>query len=238
MLRHLLIPQKEHSFPSVNLAWANLLPSLPVWAERPSRHSPHRRREGGATSAGSAQGLSHSDLTAPQTLHNPEALPPPCPWCLIFYFYWDLVDMDFPGGPSGKEPTCQCRRHKAWVWSLGWGSSQLQYSCLENPMDRGAWQATVPGVAKSWTWLRLRSTQVDMVLVVKTLPATAGDVGDGGSSPGSGRYPGAGHGNPLQYPCLENPMDKEPGGLQSIGLQSQTQLKWLQMHAQLMDNII
>ena len=64
-----------------------------------------------------------------------------------------------------------------------------------------------------------------MVLVVKTLPATAGDVGDVGSSPGSGRYPGAGHGNPLQYPCLENPMDKEPGGLQSIGLQSQTQLK-------------
>ena len=29
----------------------------------------------------------------------------------------------------------------------------LQYSCLENPMDRGAWQATVHGVAKSWTWL-------------------------------------------------------------------------------------
>ena len=29
----------------------------------------------------------------------------------------------------------------------------LQYSCLENPVDRGAWQATVHGVAKSWTWL-------------------------------------------------------------------------------------
>ena len=29
----------------------------------------------------------------------------------------------------------------------------LQYSCLENPMDRGAWQATIHGVAKSWTWL-------------------------------------------------------------------------------------
>ena len=34
-----------------------------------------------------------------------------------------------------------------------------------------------------------------------------------------------GNGNPLQYTCLENPMDKEPGGLQSIGSQSQKQLK-------------
>ena len=30
----------------------------------------------------------------------------------------------------------------------------LQYSCLENPMDRGAWWATVPGIAKSWTLVR------------------------------------------------------------------------------------
>ena len=35
----------------------------------------------------------------------------------------------------------------------------------------------------------------------------------------SGRSPGGGHGNPLQCCCLENPMDKEPGGLQSLGLQ-------------------
>ena len=37
--------------------------------------------------------------------------------------------------------------------------------------------------------------------------------------PGLGRSPGGGHGNPLQYSCLENPMEEEPGGLQSIGLQ-------------------
>ena len=36
----------------------------------------------------------------------------------------------------------------------------------------------------------------------------AGDTGDPGSSPGLGRPPGGGHGNPLQYSCLENPMDK------------------------------
>ena len=46
-----------------------------------------------------------------------------------------------------------------------------------------------------------------MVLVVKILPANAGDVKDAGLIPGSGRSPGGGHGNPLQYSCLENPMD-------------------------------
>ena len=74
------------------------------------------------------------------------------------------------------------------------------------------------------------SSQV--VLVVRSVPhnATAGDPRDVGSVPGLGRSPGGGHGNPLQYSCLENPMDRgawwatvhrvaknqEPGGLQSI----------------------
>ena len=44
-----------------------------------------------------------------------------------------------------------------------------------------------------------------VALVVKTLPADAGDLRDSGSIPGSGRSPGEGHGNPLQYSCLENP---------------------------------
>ena len=44
-----------------------------------------------------------------------------------------------------------------------------------------------------------------MVLVVKNLPANAEDVRDVGLIPGSGRCPGGGHGNPLQYPCLGNP---------------------------------
>ena len=41
--------------------------------------------------------------------------------------------------------------------------------------------------------------------VVRNLPANAGDTGDAGSIPGSGRSPGGGHGNPLQYSCLKNP---------------------------------
>ena len=45
------------------------------------------------------------------------------------------------------------------------------------------------------------------MLVGKHLPAHAGDVRDEGSVPGSGRSPGEGHSNPLQYSCLENPME-------------------------------
>ena len=44
--------------------------------------------------------------------------------------------------------------------------------------------------------------------VVKSPPATAGDAGDTGSIPGLGRSPGGGNGSPLQYSCLENPMDR------------------------------
>ena len=47
-----------------------------------------------------------------------------------------------------------------------------------------------------------------VVLVIKNLPARAGNVRDLGLIPGSGRNPGGGHGNPLQYSCLENPMDR------------------------------
>ena len=79
------------------------------------------------------------------------------------------------------------------------------YSCLENSVDRGAWWATVCGVTKSLTQLILAS---QVVLVVKNLPANTADLRDTGSIPGSGRSPGGGHGNPLQYSCLENPIDR------------------------------
>ena len=44
--------------------------------------------------------------------------------------------------------------------------------------------------------------------MVKNLPGNAGDTGNAGSVPGSRRYLGGGNGNPLQCPCLENPMDR------------------------------
>ena len=48
-----------------------------------------------------------------------------------------------------------------------------------------------------------------VALVVKNPPANAGNTRATGSTPGLGRSPGGGHGNPLQYSCLENPMDRE-----------------------------
>ena len=57
----------------------------------------------------------------------------------------------------------------------------LQYSCLENPVDRGAWWAAVHGVAQSRTWLKRLSLHACI---------------------------GEGNGNPLQYSCLEDPRDR------------------------------
>ena len=55
--------------------------------------------------------------------------------------------MGFPGGSEGKAFACDAR-------SPGKGNGNpFQYFCLENLMDRGAWWATVQGVAKSWTQL-------------------------------------------------------------------------------------
>ena len=65
---------------------------------------------------------------------------------------------------------------------------------------------TVHGITKSQTRLsnqNIRASQV--VLMVKNLPANAGDMS---LTSGSGRSPGGGHGNLLQYSCLENPMDR------------------------------
>ena len=55
-----------------------------------------------------------------------------------------------------------------------------------------------------------------VVRVVKNLPVNAGYVRDAGSIPGLGRFPREWHGNPLQYSCLENPIE-ESGRLQSMG---------------------
>ena len=82
--------------------------------------------------------------------------------------------------------------------SLGEGNGNpLQYSCLGNPMSRGAWWATVHGVAKE--------SDASGDSVGKAPACNAGDLG---SIPGLGRSPGEENGNPLQYSCLENFMDR------------------------------
>ena len=67
-----------------------------------------------------------------------------------------------------------------------------------------------------------------VVLVVKNPPADAGDVGDAGLIPGSGRSSGGECGNPLQYSCLENPMDRGAWQATVHGVaKSRTRLKQL-----------
>ena len=56
-----------------------------------------------------------------------------------------------------------------------------------------------------------------MVLVVKNLPANTGDIRDMGRIPGLGRFPGGGHGNSLQYSCLENSMKRDLVGYSPWG---------------------
>ena len=69
----------------------------------------------------------------------------------------------FPGGASGKESACQCRRCKRHRFnpsgrSLGEGNdNSLQYSHLENSMDRETWWITLHGVTKSWTFLSIHT---------------------------------------------------------------------------------
>ena len=63
--------------------------------------------------------------------------------------------MDLPGGSDGKESACNAG-NSSLIPELGRSPGEgndnlLQYSCLENSMDRGAWQAIVRGVTKSWT---------------------------------------------------------------------------------------
>ena len=74
-----------------------------------------------------------------------------------------------------------------------------------------------------------------VMLVVKNLPANAGEIKDVGSIPGSGKIPGGGHSNPLQYSCLENPMDRGAWWVTVHGVaKSQTRLKRLTTHTHTM----
>ena len=71
--------------------------------------------------------------------------------------------------------------------------------------------------------------------MVKNLPANTGNVRDPGSIPGSGRLPGGGHGNPLQFSCLENPMDRGAWRAAVHWItKSWTGLKQLSVHARIL----
>ena len=81
-------------------------------------------------------------------------------WALSLYLN-KCYYKGFPSGAAVKQSTCNAGDAGDIGLIPGSGrapggehGNPLQYSCLENPMDRGAWWATVRGTAKSWTWLR------------------------------------------------------------------------------------
>ena len=79
-------------------------------------------------------------------------------YCLLFNFYWSIVDLCFPGSTSSKEPTCQSRRHKKnrfkpWVGKIPWRRA-WKISPVFLPgesMDRGAWGLQSIGSQKDTT---------------------------------------------------------------------------------------
>ena len=71
---------------------------------------------------------------------------------------------------------------------------------------------------KQFGSISVTSTKQEKTLGVKNLPANARDAGDSNSIPGSGRSPGEGSGNPLQYSCLENPTDRGAQGAIAHGV--------------------
>ena len=78
---------------------------------------------------------------------------------LEFHLRRSMIVLGFPSGSAGKESSCSAgdTGYGGSIPGSGKGEGKrqpLQYSCLENSMDRGAWQATVHGASKSWTRLR------------------------------------------------------------------------------------
>ena len=140
-----------------------------------------------------------------------------------------------PSGSDNKESACNAGDLGSVPWSGrspggGYGDP-LQFSCLENPMDRRGWQATVHRIAQSQTQLKRLSTQrKSTILQLKKLKLFFK-----GMIPIfflKGCYPSRpaleGNGNPLQCSCLENPRDGGAWWAAVYGVaQSRTRLKRL-----------
>ena len=94
-------------------------------------------------------------------------------WYRIFPFVFSNYRWGLPWRLNSKESTCQGRRSKRhrfdpWIWKTPGGGhgNSIQYSCLENPMDRGSWRATVKRITKSWIWLQWLSTYICICVCV------------------------------------------------------------------------
>ena len=132
-----------------------------------------------------------------------------------------ILDLGFPGGSDGKGSACNMGDLGLIPGSrrfLGEGNGYpFQYSCLENSMGQRSpvgynspWCCKESDTTERLTLFHYYSSFMDFTgsSVVKNPLANAGNAGDRDSIPRSGRSPGGGNGNPLQYSCPENSMDR------------------------------
>ena len=129
---------------------------------------------------------------------------------------WRSLEGCSPWGCWGSDTTERHHFHFS-LSGIGEGNGNpLQYSCLENPRDGGAWWAAIYGVAQSPTWLKWLSSKEIKYLAngSKGFPdSSVGkesvcNAGNPGLILGLGRSLGEGNGNPLQYSCLGVPIDR------------------------------
>ena len=120
-----------------------------------------------------------------------------CRPLLLLLAMWDIRGVKLP--KELEEWTSQAQ-HGLW--------SSRASSPWWLPTSGGSVAATTAKSSPSYNLTRSLPRASQVVAVVKNPPASAGDIRDVGSFPESGRSPGGGHGNPLQYSCLENPMDR------------------------------
>ena len=92
------------------------------------------------------------------------------------FYLWSNLTVGFPNDTSAKEPTCQGRRPGSIPGLVrahrGGHGNPLQCSCLDNPMDRGAWRPSVHRVSKSQTRLKHTGTQFNSIKILKCIPRT------------------------------------------------------------------
>ena len=151
----MMLGEKAMAAHSSALAW-----KIP-WMETPDSCSPWGREESDTTErlhfSLSCTGDGNGNPLQYSCLENPRD--GGAWWAAVYGVAQNQTQLKQLSSSSGKEPICQCRRHKRlgfnlWVGKIPWSglhSNPLQYSCLENLMDRGACWATVHRVTKSWT---------------------------------------------------------------------------------------
>ena len=146
-------------------------------------------------------------------LHFPSPLPGVSRSVLLHVGEQTQTCLGFPGGARGKEPTCQCRRLKRCSFN------NYQQLLFYSPMH--IFILPIPLTLKQKYYSQLWNYQASFVAFIhfitvglppwlsdKESTCSSGDLGDAGLIPGLRRSSVGGNGHPLQYSCLENPMDR------------------------------